>query len=50
MKKLIVAIKIIEVIINKDFIFIISLDNTIHLGMNPSKGGIPAIERIKIVV
>jgi len=38
------------VIMSKDFIFVISLDKTIHLGMNPRRGGTPAIERIKIEV
>jgi len=50
MKKLIVAIKIMEVIIRRDFIFIIRLDKTIHLGMNPKRGGIPAMERIKMEI
>lgn len=34
----------------KDLIFCSVLDNTIHFGINPNKGGTPANESIKIIM
>jgi len=50
MKNLIEAkITMIDVI-NTDLIFCWALDNTIHFGMNPKRGGTPASDKIKIVI
>jgi len=50
MKKLIVAMTTIDDKIRIDFIFNVSVDKTIHFGRNPSRGGIPARERISRVM
>jgi len=34
----------------KDLIFCSVFDNTIHFGINPSKGGTPASDSIKIIM
>jgi hypothetical protein len=49
-KKLIEAIMIISDRMAKDLIFCSVLDNTIHFGINPNKGGTPANESIKIIM
>jgi len=34
----------------KDLIFCSVLDNTIHFGINPNKGGTPASDNIKMIM